>query len=108
MHPVIDRTDRPLTRRALMGGLLGATTAITGRRIGHAVDSASIPAITGGSKVTVRAKARADSDVRGSLPANTPIRVVAGPTVDGWYRIEADGKRGLLAGWTHGDGLMFT
>jgi hypothetical protein len=105
---VIDKPVRPLTRRALMGGLFGVAISLDGRPAGAAIESARISASTGSSKVKLRAKAHRESDVLGSAPAHSPIRVVAGPTVDGWYQIESDAGSAPLSGWAHGDGLIFT
>jgi hypothetical protein len=97
-----------LSRRALLGGALGLAATATGVLVAGAANEGGIPALVGGSNVKLRAKARRDSDVTGTASANATIRVIEGPTSDGWYRIEADTKQGARSGWAHGDGLVFT
>jgi hypothetical protein len=97
-----------LSRRALLGGALGLATSATGVFVAAAADTGSVSALVGGSNVKLRAKARRDSEVTGTASANAPVRVIEGPTPDGWYRIKADTKQGAQRGWTHGDGLIFT
>jgi L,D-transpeptidase-like protein/SH3 domain-containing protein len=95
-----------MSRRALIGGALGAAASMTSR-IFVGAEAISVPATVGGSNIKLRAKARRDSDVTGSIAANTPLGVLEGPTPDGWYRVEGETKHGTQRGWTHGDGLIF-
>ena len=60
-----------------------------------------------GDPTSSSAPKQRDSDVTGSVAANTPIRVPAGPSPDGWYQVEGETKHGTQRGWTHGDGLVF-
>ncbi|HYP60571.1 MAG TPA: SH3 domain-containing protein, partial [Thermomicrobiales bacterium] len=96
-----------MSRRALIGGALGVAASMTTRLIVGA-EAAGIPAVVGGSNVKLRAKGKRDSDVTGSVPANAPIQVIAGPSPEGWYQVEGETRHGAQRGWTHGDGLVFT
>jgi hypothetical protein len=96
------------SRRALLGGALSLAASATGALVAGAADGGSVSALVGGSNVKLRAKARRDSEVTGTASANAPVRVIEGPTPDGWYRIKADTKQGSQRGWAHEAGLVFT
>ena len=95
------------SRRALIGGALVAALPYISGEIGLAQDAGSLPATIGGSNVKVRVAASRDSDLVGTAPANSPVRVLAGPNEHGWYQLQADAKNGHITGWAHGDGLVF-
>lgn len=90
-----------------MGGLLGLVATGSRGSLAGAQTGPALPASVAGSNIKLRLKGKRDSGVVGGVSANAPVRVLAGPSPDGWYLVEADAKAGTISGWTHGDGLIF-
>lgn len=107
--PVPSSVPHGLSRRSLIAGVAAlAGGSLLGSGSAGA-DLTSIGAVTpADTAIDLHLQVGRKSNVVGSVPPGTAVRVIAGPSVEGWYLVQTGSGAAGNQGWTPGATLTFT